>query len=1069
MSFRPLILLPWALALQAADAPTAAQVEFFEKQVRPVLSENCIECHGPKKQKSGLRLDSRAFILKGGEIGPVVVPGKPEQSRLIIAVRHAGGKEVAAMPSDDKKISDQAIAALSEWVKQGLPWPEETGPVAIDPRTHWAFLPVGRPAVPQPKDASRARNEIDRFLLANLEAAGLSFAAEAPRETLVRRAYYVLHGLNPTPEEVAAFVQDPDPLAYEKLVDRLIAAPAFGERWGRHWLDVARYADTKGYVFQEERRYPYAYTYRDWVVNAFNRDLPYDQFLRLQLAADHLVTGADNRDLAALGFITLGRRFLNSTHDIIDDRIDVVMRGTQAMTVGCARCHDHKSDPIPTADYYSLHAVFNSSEEPKEKPLLQPFTPTEGTKAFEAELGKRQVKLDGIIRTRREISFNAEKTAGYLALVIKAHRDAKFDAAQEAKRANLYVSILQGWRKALKPRLTESDPVWGAWLALAGVPDAEFPARLRTALADPARFADPLLRTELARKTPTKFTELTAAYAAVIAESRKPENADKKERSAWVSLLRTPEGPQSPTAPSLVPTYNIADRNARNKLEVDIESFKATSPDAPPRAMVIQDKSKPVQGVILLRGSPSRQGRKVPRQFLEILTQGPRKEFTEGSGRRELANAIASASNPLTSRVMVNRIWTEVFGQGFVDSPSDFGVRTPRPVQHALFDHLSRTFMEDGWSMKRLIRSMVVSSAFRQASSHDDRAYAKDPENRLMWRMNRRRLDFEAMRDSVLRAAGRLDARVGGQPFDLIKDFSNPRRTLYSHIDRQNLPAVFRTFDFANPDFHVAKRNQTTTPQQALWMMNHPFGRAQADALAARTAKETDPTARISELYRLALARRPSPSEQNAAAEFLEAVGKEPPPAFWLSGFGNWDDAAKKMRFTPMAHQERDRHSPEAKYPNKTSGFMSVTPRGGHPGGDVMTGSVRRWSSGGGGDFLVEGEVHVTSKNSKGVRARIATDRQGVLKEWIVPGDVPTRTLLPKVSLASGEELFFVVDCHGDSNSDGFLWTPVVKSAATGETVASAARDFALKPDPQSPWSALAQILLQSNEFNFID
>ncbi len=1069
MSFRPVTLPLLVAALSAAEGPTAAQAEFFEKEVRPVLAENCIECHGPKKQKSGLRLDSRNFVLKGGEIGAVVVPGKPEQSRLILAVNHAGGKDVAAMPSDEKKISPQAIAALTEWVKQGLPWPEEKGAVVADPRAHWAFLPVGRPVVPQPKDSSRARNEIDRFLLSNLEAAGLGFAPEAPKEVLVRRAYFVLHGLNPTPEEISAFIQDRDPQAYEKLVDRLMSAPAFGERWGRHWLDVARYADTKGYVFQEERRYPYAYTYRDWVVNAFNRDLPYDQFLRLQLAADHLVKGADTRDLAALGFITLGRRFLNNTHDIIDDRIDVVMRGTQGLTVACARCHDHKSDPIPTADYYSLHAIFNSSEEPKEKPLLQPFTPTAGTKVFEEELAKRQAKLDDFIRTRREISFNAEKTAGYLSLVIKAHRDGKFDAAQQAKQANLYVSVLQGWRKVLKAKLTTPDPVWGGWVGLSAAPAGEFSARFKSALADPKQFADPLLRAELARKPPGKFEELTAAYATVIAESRKAENADRPDRAGWIALLRAPEGPESPNAQSLIPTYNVADRNTRNRLEIEVEGFKATSPDAPPRAMAIQDKAKPTQGVILLRGSPARQGRQVPRQFLEILTQGPRKEFTEGSGRRELADSIASSNNPLTARVMVNRVWGHVFGQGFIDSPSDFGVRTAKPVQHPLFEHLSRTFMEDGWSMKRLIRSMVTSAAFRQLSAHDPRAYAKDPENRLLWRMNRRRLDFEALRDSVLRAAGRLDSKVGGQPFDLISDFSNPRRTLYSHIDRQNLPAIFRTFDFANPDYHVAKRNQTTTPQQALWMMNHPFGRAQADALADRTAAAPGPAERVASLFWLALGRAPTPAEKAAAMEFLGAVAQEPPPASWTNGYGNWDGAAKKMSFTPMAHRGKDRETPQPKYPSPTHGFVAVSAKGGHPGHELTLGAVRRWSSGGGGEFRIEGEVHVPSKHSKGVRARIATDRQGVLREWSVPADVRTEVALPKVILAPGEDLFFILDSAGDSNSDGFSWSPTIKDAASGANVSSAAAEFGKVTDRQGAWSALAQTLLQSNEFNFID
>ncbi|MGA0134110.1 MAG: PSD1 and planctomycete cytochrome C domain-containing protein, partial [Opitutales bacterium] len=994
-----------AAALHAADGPTTAQLEFFEREIRPVLADNCFECHGPKKQKSGLRLDSRELVLKGGEIGPVVVPGKPEQSRLIIAVRHAGGKEVAAMPSDDKRIPEKAVAALTEWVRQGLPWPKEAGPAISDPRAHWAFQPVGNPAVPQPKDPSRARNEVDRFLMSGLDAAGLAFAPEASREVLARRAYFVLHGLQPTEADIAAFVHDADPLAYEKLVDRLMAAPAFGERWARHWLDVARYADTKGYVFQEERRYPYAYTYRDWVVNAFNRDLPYDQFLRLQIAADQIVQGADTRDLAAMGFLTLGRRFLNNTHDIIDDRIDVVMRGTQGLTVGCARCHDHKFDPIPTTDYYSLHAIFNSSEEPAEKPLLLPFTPTEGTKAFEVELAKRQAKLDDFIRSRRENSYNAEKTAGYLTLVIKAHLDGKLDSAQEAKRANLYVSILQGWRKVLQGRLKESDPIWGGWLLLARASDSEFPAKYKALLADPARFADPTLRAELARKPPTKFSELTGAYAQVLAESRKPGQAERKELAGWISLLRAPDGPESPTAQSLVRTYNVADRNTRNKLEVAVEGFKATSPDAPPRAMALQDKARPVQGVVLLRGSPSRQGRKVPRQFLEILSQAPRKEYTQGSGRRELADSVASTANPLTARVLVNRAWGHVFGQHLVDTPSDFGVRTPKPAQAALLDHLCRTFMDDGWSIKRLVRRMVVSAAFRQSVVQNPTAYAKDPENHLYWSMNRRRLDFESMRDSILQAAGRLDGRLGGLPFDLIKDFSNPRRTLYSHIDRQNLPSLYRTFDFANPDYHVARRNLTTTPQQALWLMNHPFTRQQADALAARVANQTDPAAKTAALYRLTLGRAPTNAEVSAALEFLAMGGKEPPPASWLSGFGNWDDAARKMRFTPMAHLEKDRHSPEARYPGTTSNFVSVTSKGGHPGTDVMNGSIRRWSSGGGGEFQIEGDVLVTSKNSRGVRVRVATDRQGVIGEWLVPGAIATPVRLPKVKLASGEEL----------------------------------------------------------------
>jgi len=389
MSFRqliaPLFLAASVGAAEPSPAPSAAQLEFFEKEVRPVLADHCYKCHGEKKQKSGLRLDSREYVLKGGELGPVVVPGTPETSRLILSINHVKATDVYAMPGEDEKLPPKAIAALTEWVRQGLPWPAEAKPNALDPRKHWAFQPVVAPTPPvvTSTDVAQISQPLDRFVLAKLKEAGLGFNPQAGREVIIRRLTLALAGYQPNAAEIAAFVADRDPQATEKLVDRLLGSPSFGERWGRHWLDVARYADTKGYVFQEERRYPYAYTYRDWVVKAFNDDLPYDQFLRLQIAADQIVKDPENnRDLAALGFLTLGRRFLNSTPDIIDDRIDVVMRGTQGLTMACSRCHDHKFDPLPTTEYYSLYAIFNSSEEPKDLPPLKPFTRTKETDEF---------------------------------------------------------------------------------------------------------------------------------------------------------------------------------------------------------------------------------------------------------------------------------------------------------------------------------------------------------------------------------------------------------------------------------------------------------------------------------------------------------------------------------------------------------------------------------------------------------------------------------------------------------------------------------------------------------------
>ncbi|MFM8549391.1 MAG: PSD1 and planctomycete cytochrome C domain-containing protein [Verrucomicrobiota bacterium] len=1077
MSFRhllaPVILAASVGAAEPSPTSSAAQLEFFEKEVRPVLAEHCYKCHGEKKQKSGLRLDSREFVLKGGEVGPVVVPGKPETSRLILSINHVKAPDVHAMPGEDEKLPPQAIAALTEWVRQGLPWPQEATPLALAPTKHRAFQPVKAPAAPTltEADAAKVRQPLDRFVLAKLREAGLDFNPVAPRELIIRRLTLALWGFNPTAAESAAYVGDADPQATEKLVDRLLAAPAFGERWGRHWLDVARYADTKGYVFQEERRYPYAYTYRDWVVKAFNDDLPYDQFLRLQLAADQIVKDSENnRDLAALGFLTLGRRFLNSTPDIIDDRIDVVMRGTQGLTMACSRCHDHKFDPLPTTEYYSLYAIFNSSEEPKELPPLKPVARTKETEEFEVELGVREKNLNDFVQSRYDLSFSPEKTTAYLNLTMESLKDAKLDANQKAKAANLYAAVLGGWKNALKPKLTPSDPAWGAWVSLQGVADAEFPNRFAALLSKPTSFADPLLRARLKAKTPTKLAELTATYAALLSEARQPEHAAYAEWKPWRELILHPSGPTVMTPASLIGTYNVADRNTRNKLQIKVSGFKATNPKSPPHAMALVDKAKAVQGVVFLRGSASRPGKKVPRQYLSILSEGPPKEFTQGSGRLDLANAIASPTNPLTSRVMVNRVWMHLLGQPLVETPSDFGVRTAPGKHPALLDHLANTFVRDGWSMKKLIRSIVLSRTFLQSADLRADAVAKDPDNALYWRAHRRRLDFEAMRDSMLRVAGRLeDAKLGGQPFDLVGAFGTPRRTIYGHLDRQNLPAFFRTFDFANPDYHVPKRNQTTTPQQSLWMLNHPFGRSVADELSAKAATQPDDAAKVRALYLDILARAPRADETALALEYLREASQAPAPAAWTNGFGAYDPKTKQVTFTEMTARTKDRISPTDKLPDKKYSFVFLSAKGGHPGEKPELAAIRRWTAGSPGKYRIEGDLLVGSKASDGVRARVCSVRSGLLKEVVVAGGATGAVTLAEVELAAGESLDFIADNFRNSNSDGFTWSPVIKDAQTGEVISSAANEFGRKPDRQSALSTFAQVLLQSNEFNFAD
>ena len=1074
MLFRSILGLIFATSLtQAAEgtppAPTAAQLEFFEKEIRPVLADNCFKCHGPKKQKSGLRLDSRELILKGGEVGPVVVAGKPETSRLILAINHTKAKDVEPMPSADEKIPDKAIAALTEWVRMGLPWPAEASPLANDPRNHWAFQPVKPPTAPVVKAAKRVRQPLDPFVLAKLEANGLALAPDAPREVLARRLSLALVGYNPSEAEVAAYVADKDPAATEKLVDRLMGETAFGERWARHWLDVARYSDTKGYVFVEERRYPYAYTYRDWVVKAFNQDMPYDQFLRLQIAADKIVQGEDNRDLAAMGFLTLGRRFLNSVPEIIDDRIDVVMRGTQGLTMACARCHDHKFDPIPTAEYYSLYSIFNSSEEPKNPPALKPFARTKETDEFEAELAVRQKKHDDFVASRRENSFTAAKTADYLTLLLRAVKEPGFNFTQEAKRTNLYPAVLTGWQRVLKVHLKPEDETWGAWYQLKDVSDDQFTARLNALLAKTEAFKDTLLRTEIQKKTPKKFTELTACYANLLAEAHKPDNS-KAEYKPWRDLTENPNGPTAITAASLIPGYSVADRNTRSKLEIEVVSYMATNPKSPPHAMVMNDKAKPIQGFIFLRGSANRPGKNVARQFLAILSDGKPQEFKNGSGRLEFADAIASKANPLTARVMVNRVWAELIGQPLVETPSDFGVRTAPPKNPELLDYLASTFMAQNWSMKKLIRSIVLSSTFQQSSDFNADAFAKDPENNLNWKANRRRLDFEAMRDSMLRVAGRLDAtKIGGQPFDLVADFSTPRRTIYGFIDRQNLPPFFRTFDFANPDYHVPKRNQTTTPQQALWMLNHPFARTASDALAAKAMTQPNDEAKVRTLYAAVLARAPKPAEIKMALAYIHDAEETPVPTHWENGVGGWNPETKQLKFTPMTFRNKERISPKEQMPNAEFGHASLTRTGGHPGDTWDTAVIRRWSSGGGGRFRVESTLEVASKASDGVRGRIVSNLHGVLKEAVVAGGSSALLALKEIVLTPGETLDFIADNYIGSNSDSFKWSPVIKDFKTLEIIGSATAEFNNKFDPQSSWSALAQILIESNEFIFAD
>jgi cytochrome c553 len=738
-----LCLLGTLTAVRAAAEPTPAQLDFFENKIRPVLADHCYKCHSTQaeKVKGGLLLDSREGLLKGGDSGPPIVPGDPEASLLIKAVRYTDPD--LQMPKD-KKLPDDAIADLTAWVKMGAPDPRSATAALKkwnDSRTnHWAWQPVKRQTVPEVGDPVWCQTPVDHFILAKLEAGGLKPNPPADKRTLIRRATFDLIGLPPTPDEVREFVNDESPGAFAKVVDRLLASPHYGERWGRHWLDVARYSDTIGQPRrnQEDPLNPFAWGYRDYVIRSFNENKPYDEFIKEQIAADRLAGTARNpTNLAALGFLTVGDHYQGMQNDIINDRIDVVTKGFLALTVTCARCHDHKFDPIPQKDYYSLHGIFASSVEPKLEPVIGrlPNTP-----AFHDYYAQRE--------------------------------------ALGRREADLTASL---------PKLRKSKDTQGVKQA-------------------------------------------------------------QKELQQVV--------------------HQIAE-------------LEFTNLAAPLRAMVLEDPVRGHDSPLFIRGEAGNRGELVPRRFLQLLSGPVRPVYTNGSGRLQLALAIASKNNPLTARVMINRIWQHHFGQGFVPTPDDFGTMSDPPSHPELLDYLALNFMTNGWNIKSIHRLILLSSVWQESCENNPRYAQADPGNRLLWRANLRRLEYEPLRDSLLAIGGRLDTNVYGRPVDLRKQPDSTRRTVYELVDRANIDDVLINFDFATPDMVTGIRHQTTVPQQALYLMNSPIVIELAKRLVAMPSfvDSADDAARLDFLYERIYQRPASPEETALGLEFVNQTPLRDDPA----------------------------------------------------------------------------------------------------------------------------------------------------------------------------------------------
>lgn len=901
-----------ATAVQAADPLPAddPRVKFFEEKVRPILVEHCQQCHGTKKQQADLRLDSLEGALKGGEHGPALIPGDPDKSLLISAVLRTGDYE---MPPD-KPLTEAQIAALTTWVKQGAVWPGKaevvvtpTSPEGVERarREHWAYQPVRQPATPAVKNGGWVSTPIDSFILARLEAQGLTPSPVADKRTLLRRITFDLTGLPPTFAEVQAFEADTASDAYPRVVDRLLASPHYGERWGRHWMDVARYSDTKGYVFFEENNFPWAWTYRDYVIEAFNQDLPYDRFLLEQLAADQLPLGDQHRPLRALGFLTVGGRFMNNVHDIIDDRIDVVTRGLQGLTVTCARCHDHKFDPLPTADYYSLYGIFASSIEPIVPPQYDPAPDTDEYRKFDTELRARETKLREFVQAKQGEVIQGTKTrvAEYMLTAHATRNQPRTDEFMLLADPNeLNPKMLRRWQSYLEQGVKTHRRVLAVWTACGDLPEADFAVRaaeLITRLAaeqDPAAQVNPLVVKALQAKPPQKLADVAAVYSELLNGVEKewqdlllqpvgggqqpPTALPDRDKEELRQIFHASNSPTSVTANVIGDLELLPDRAAQGvfrELLKAVESYRSTGPGAPPRAMTLADIPVPVEPRVFKRGSAINLGDIVPRRYLQVLATGERQPFQKGSGRLELAQAITDRSNPLTARVLVNRVWLNHFGAGLVRTPSDFGLRSDPPSHPELLDALAHSFMEQGWSIKNLHRQIVLSSTYQQASADRPDCQAVDPENRLLWKFNRQRLDLEALRDALLATSGRLDAKVGGPSINMLAVPAVPRRTVYASIDRLALPSLFRTFDFPSPDTTTPQRDNTTVAPQALFLMNHPFALESAQFLNARreVTAAADFASRVARLYELVLARVPSEAERKAAEEFFTGPGQQ--------------------------------------------------------------------------------------------------------------------------------------------------------------------------------------------------
>ena len=973
-SVRFVLITAAALSAWAQDA----RLEHFEKKVRPVLAANCFACHSraSAQPQGGLALDSVAALQRGGNSGALFVAGDPDRRLLVRALRHTD--KTLKMPPG-KALTPEAVADVERWIREGAVLPAEAAVSQAAPARKPALWSLKAPlAAPPPvvKNTAWVRNDIDRFVLATLEAKGLAPAAEADKATLIRRVSFDLTGLPPTAEQVEQFVADRSPNAYESLVNRFLDSPQYGERYARHWLDVARYADSVNDSVNAGQRYPWSYTYRDWVIRAFNEDLPYDKFVLYQLAADR-AAGTEPRHLAALGYLSLGREFPKSFPETVDDRIDAVARGFLGLTVACARCHDHKYDPITAKDYYSLYSVLANIRTPDDFPMLDAATSSPKQAMYEQRLVKiREDYQDYRKRRHAEmVAFFKSRTGEYEQAAKDSAKMSNAEVEELARDRQLNLHVLNRFRKGV------AGP--------ADVPLEEF------------------------------------------------------------ELIYT-EGDSNNS------------RTLRNRYNTMLAQWAYDGAAA--RAMAIEDVPKPEPVHVFVRGNPNNPGALAPPRTLSCLGGDDAQPFRDGSGRLELARSIIDPKNPVTARVIVNRMWMHHFGAGLVRTPSDFGLRGEAPTHPELLDYLAIKFVEGGWSIKKLNRLIMTSAAYRQAVADNPAARGVDPENLLLWRMNRRRLDIESLRDAMLASTGRLVRDAGGPPFSLLAQPFVPRRSVYGFIERGRVPAMLSAFDFASPDQHAPMRHVTTVPQQALFFLNSAFVAEQARVLAARTDGASTEE-RIQLLYRYAFGRKAAPWEVEAGTKFVSAQTK----AATTAAASAWSYGTGRDAFTAFVVFDADRWQGGAALPAAKSGKAQLRATGGEPGETAEQAVVRRWTSPAAGPITIEGTLRhgqPATPFGDGVRGRIVSSRHGEVASWVANG-TSAETRLAGLKVEAGDTIDFIVDARQDPENDGFTWAPVIRQ---GDRTWNAKDDFAgPAARPLGAWERYAQVLFQTNEFAFVD